>query len=273
MGMREGAGVQARGHQTGEMRHVDQEVSPHGIGDFPHLRKVDDARDGRAAGDDHLRLVLGRQGLDLVVIQPQVLLAHAILHRMEPLARLVRRRAMGQVAAGVEAHAQDGVAGLQKRLEHALVGLRPGVRLHVGMSAGEQPAGPLDRQVFSDINVLAAAVIALAGIALGIFVGHHRALRLHHGGRDDVLAGDQLDLVTLPAQLLPHRPEKLGVARGKRFAEKAGVAVRGVHRVVLSFSRSSQGRRQCSSWFASGAPRSAPGVPTATGAEGRPAEG
>ena len=69
--------------------------------------------------------------------------------------------------------------------------------------------GPLDRQLLGDVDVLAAAVVAPAGIALGIFVGQHRALRLQHGARDDVLRGDQLDLLLLAMQLaLQHRIDR-----------------------------------------------------------------
>jgi hypothetical protein len=45
----------------------------------------------------------------------------------------------------------------------------------------EQLAGTLDGEVLGNVHVLAAAVIAPARIALGVLVGHHRALRLHHG--------------------------------------------------------------------------------------------
>ena len=41
------------------------------------------------------------------------------------------------------------------------------------------------------------AVIAFAGIALGVFVGELRALGRHDGRRRVVLAGDQLDVVFL----------------------------------------------------------------------------
>ena len=44
-------------------------------------------------------------------------------------------------------------------------------------------AGALDRQVFRDVDELAAAVIAPPGIAFGVFVGQHRALRLEHRAR------------------------------------------------------------------------------------------
>ena len=99
------------------------------------------------------------------------------------------------MAAGREVEAHEGVARLQQRQEHRLVRLAAGIRLHVGEAAAEQLLGALDRQRLGDVDELAAAVIAPARIALGVFVGQHRALRLEHGAADDVLGGDQLDLV------------------------------------------------------------------------------
>ena len=55
---------------------------------------------------------------------------------------------------------------------------------------------------FDDVDVLAAAVVALAGIAFGILVGQHGAGCIEHGLRDDVLRRDQLDLMLLAAELL-----------------------------------------------------------------------
>jgi class 3 adenylate cyclase len=85
------------------------------------------------------------------------------------------------MAAGGEVEAHEGVARLQQRQEHRLVGLRAGIGLHIGEAAAEQLAGALDGELLGDVDELAAAIVAAAGIALGIFVGHHRALRLQHG--------------------------------------------------------------------------------------------
>ena len=71
------------------------------------------------------------------------------------------------------------------------------MRLHVRELAAEQPGDTLDRDPLDDIDILAAAVIALAGKSFGIFVGQHRALRFQNRARDDVLGSNQLDLVTL----------------------------------------------------------------------------
>src|SRR5229473_1332601 len=119
----------------------------------------------------------------------------------------------------VERHTHESVAGLEQRHEHRLVGLRAGMRLHVREAAVEQLAGTVDGELLGLVDLLAAAVVAPAGIALGIFVGEHRARRFEHGARDDVLRGDQLDLLALAVQLaLEHRIDRrigLGEALGE----------------------------------------------------------
>ena len=46
--------VQARGHQSGEVRHVDPELGADLVGDRAERREVELARVGRPAGDDDL---------------------------------------------------------------------------------------------------------------------------------------------------------------------------------------------------------------------------
>jgi hypothetical protein len=93
----------------------------------------------------------------------------------------------------------------------------PELRLDIGEAAAEQRLGALDRQLLGDVDELAAAVVAAAGIALGIFVGQDRALRLQHGAGDDVLGGDQLDLVALATSSLPMAEKAGGEEAGGRF--------------------------------------------------------
>ncbi len=206
MGMGQRARMDAARHQPGEMGHVDHEIGADGIGDLAEALEIPEARIGRAAGQDELRLVLLRQALDLVHVDALILAPDAIGHDLEPFARLVDRRAMGQMPARGEVQPHEGVAGLQQREEDRLIGLGAGMGLHIGEIAGEELLGALDGQRLGDIDELAAAVVAPARIALGIFVGQHRALGLEHRARDDVLRGDQLDLVLLPMQLLARWP-------------------------------------------------------------------
>ena len=75
-----------------------------------------------------------------------------------------------------------------------------------------------------DVDVLAAAVVALAGQALGVLVGEPRALGFHDRGRGVVLARDQLDLVVLAAALAEHRGPEDGVDVRDRLEREARVA-------------------------------------------------
>ena len=208
----------ARGDQAGEMRHVDEQQRADLVADRAESGEIEMPRIGRAAGDDHLGPMLFGQPLDLVEIDQMVVLADAILDRVEPFARLGRRRAVGEVPAGGEAEAHDRVAGLQQRHHHRAIGLGAGVRLDVGELAAEQLLGALDRQGLDRVRRRAALVVAAAGIAFGIFVGEDRALRLEHRLADDILRRDQLDLGLLALQFVVDRV----LDRGIVFAEAAG---------------------------------------------------
>src|SRR5207244_6379292 len=106
---------------------------------------------------------------------------------------------------------EDGVARLEQREKRRLVGLGAGVRLDIGKTALKEPLGALDRQTLGGIDKKAAAVVAPARIAFGVFVGQHRALRLENRARDDVFAGDQLDLGLLAAAFAGDRGRQFGV--------------------------------------------------------------
>src|SRR4030095_13719372 len=75
----------------------------------------------------------------------------------------------------------------------------------------EELLGPLDRQALDDVDELAAAVVAPAGIALGVLVGHHAAGRLQHGAADEVLGGDQLQAEVLARALVGDGLVNLGI--------------------------------------------------------------
>ena len=107
------------------------------------------------------------------------------------------------------------------------------------------PAGDF----LDDVNTLASAVVALAGIALGIFVGKHRAHRGEHRRRDDVFARNQLDVPALAGQLPFHRRAHLRVAAGDKSDCVKHVLV---HKTLSPFAHSwytsyriSRDRRTC----------------------------
>ena len=200
MRMRDRRRMRAARDEPGEMRHVDHQIGADRIRDLAKAPEIPDARIGGAAGEDELRLVGVRDPLDLVIVEQLVLAPHAIGHDLEPFPAHVDRRAVRQVPARREVEAHEGVARLKQRQKHRLVHLAAGVRLHVGEVRAEELFRALDRQRLRDVHELAAAVIAFSRIALGVFVGHHRALRLQHSAGHDVFGGDQLDLMPAGGQ-------------------------------------------------------------------------
>ena len=121
-----------------------------------------------------------------------------------------------------ELEAQDAVAGRGDRREHGGVRGGAGVRLHVRELGAEQRLGAIDREVLDDVDELAAAVVATTGIALGVLVGEHGALRLEHGARNEVLARDHLEGAALAAEFLLERGGDLGVDLGEGEVEGTG---------------------------------------------------
>ena len=74
--------------------------------------------------------------------------------------------------------------------------------LHIGVAGSEKRLDALQGQHFNFIGKLATAIIAPSGVALGVLIGQHRALRFKHRLRDDILRGNQFDLTLLAGQLL-----------------------------------------------------------------------
>ena len=78
-------------------------------------------------------------------------------------------------------------------------------------SAAEKLLGPIAGQVFDHVDILAAAVVAPAGIALGIFVGQHAADGLHDRRAGVVFAGDHFQAVGLPLDFAGNGGPNVGV--------------------------------------------------------------
>ena len=94
-------------------------------------------------------------------------------------------------------------------------------------SAPNSCLGALDGELLDLVHDLAAAVVALAGQALGVLVREHRADGLEHGRPGEVLGRDQLELVALARELGVAEAGDLGVDLGE--AEAAQVVERVRH--------------------------------------------
>ena len=139
--------------------------------------------------------------------------------------------AVGEMPAVGKIQPQDGVAGLQHRRIGFHVGLRSGVRLHVGVFSPKKLLGALPRQLFHHVGKLATAVVALSGIAFGVLVGEYRAHGFQHGFADEVLGGDQLQAFVLAQDFVVDGSGHLGIG----FEERAGHGI-SFHDVVVILS-------------------------------------
>ena len=91
------------------------------------------------------------------------------------------------------------------------------MRLNVCEFTSEKLRNPFNCQIFRDVDVLAAAVIAPPRQTLGILVGEDRTLRFQDRFADDVFRRDQLDLVALAGEFAPHRFGHFGVGFRQRM--------------------------------------------------------
>ena len=113
----------------------------------------------------------------------------------------------------------DGVAGVQQRVHDGVVRLRAGVGLYVRVLRAEELLHTGNGEVLNDIDVLAAAVVAAAGVSLSVLVGQHRALALHHSAGDKVLGCNHLEGVLLALALQLNGFCYLGVEVGEGHLE------------------------------------------------------
>ena len=213
VGKRHRVGVNACGYQTGYVSHVHEQIGTDLVGNGAEAGEIQHLGVSREASHDHLRLVLQGQPLDLVVIDHAVIV-DAVLHRVIQLAGGRHLGTVGQVATVGQAHAQDGVTGVQQGQVDGRVGLGTGMGLHIGVVGAEQLLGAVDGQLFHYVDMLAATVIALARIAFGVFVGQYRALGFHHRRAGVVFRRDQLNVFFLTLLFSLHGFPQFGVEFG-----------------------------------------------------------
>ena len=211
------------------MRHVHHEVRADLVSDRAEPLEIQEPRVRRPPRQDHLRLALQRDPLDLVHVDPAGLAVDVVRRDVVQPARHVDPHPVGQVAAVRKLESHHRVAGVQQRVIDGDVRLRARMRLHIRVLGAEQLDRALDRQPLGDVDVLAAAVVALARIALGVLVGEHRSLALQHRHRDEVLRRDHLQRPLLALELQSQHLGDLRIDLGQRAVEEVGRADRRTH--------------------------------------------
>lgn len=69
--------------------------------------------------------------------------------------------------------------------------------LHVAVIRIEELLDTVARQFFGIIDILAAAIISLARVAFGVFIGHYLAHGLENGMANMVFRSDQFEFFVL----------------------------------------------------------------------------
>ena len=205
IGVGERARVDTGRNDAGVVSHIHHQVSADAVSDISETLEIDAERESGSAADDDLRLVFLRETLDLFVVDVFIGI-QAVRHAAEVLAGEVEVHAVGEVAARVKRHTHEAVARLHQRELHSHVGLSAGVRLHVHghldtSRLAEQLLRAFLSNALNDVDVLAAAVVALARIAFSILVGQLGALSSHNCGGSVVFRRDKFDVVFLAVVL------------------------------------------------------------------------
>ena len=190
-------------HQTGNVGHIHHQICTIAVGDLSDLLKIDGTGICRRTGHDQLGAHLLNLLFQLSIVDHAIGI-DTVRDKVIVLAGHVYRRTVGQMAALRQVHAHDSIAQIQQSKINCQIGLCTGVGLNIGIFCAEQLAGTLDGNVLHLVHIDTAAIVALAGQALGVLVGQDTAHCGHDGGRDDVLTGDQFNVLALTVQLAIH---------------------------------------------------------------------
>ncbi len=225
IGIRNGAHVQSRCHQSGNMRHIHQQFGAHGVCNLAETGEIHLARISRSPHQDELGLVLFCHLGNLGIVKLFCIPIDIIVDDMVKLPTEGKRMAMGEVTAVGEFQGQHRIAGFHQAEIGCHVGLGTAVGLHIGVFRPEQLLGAFDGQALHFIDVFAATVISAiegivrfagllapaVGIALGVFIGEHTALGFHHRQGGEIFGGDQFQVLTLAFQLRCHGGIEFGI--------------------------------------------------------------
>ena len=167
-------------NQTRDVRDVGKEDRTDFVGDLAECAEIDRARIRRRSTLDHLRVMFACERPNHVVVDLLVRRRNAVGNDREMLAGEVDGAAVGEVATVVEIHRENRVAPLEYGFIDRRVRLGSRVRLNVRMVRTKERLRTLDREGLDLIDLLAAAVVASARIALGVFVREHRPDGFEH---------------------------------------------------------------------------------------------
>lgn len=192
----------AGSNQTGNVSHIDNQVSANGVSDLAHASIVDQTAVGRGTGNKDLGAVHLSVGLQGVIVDDTSLGVDAVRECLE-VRRDSRDLALGGLVSVTQVTAMRQVKTHQSimRLHESLVNLQVGRTSRESLDIDTPLIGFETKCLqgtglagqFDGVDVLVTAVVASTGVSLGVFVGHWCTESIVDGARGDVLRGDEKD--------------------------------------------------------------------------------
>lgn len=211
IGVLEGRGDDTSGDQTGDVSHVDNEVSTDLVGDLAHALVVNETAVGGGTGDKTLGAVHLGVALELVVVDDTGLKVNTVGEGLEVGGDsrdllgggLVT---VGQVTTVGEVKTHQAVVRAHESLVDLEVGRATGKALNVDTPLGVLKVEGLESTLLAgDLNgvdVLVATVVTSTGVTLGVLVTHGGTKSIEDSTGSEVLGGDQDDRLTLALDFL-----------------------------------------------------------------------
>ena len=178
--------------KAGDMRDIHHYQRAAFLCRFGDAIKLDRARIGACAHNDQFRFVFASEAGDLVIIDHFRILAHSIRHDAIVLAGEIERMTVREVASVRKIHAEDGVARFQDGQIHRHVCLAARMRLNIDVFGAEEFFGPVDCEVFDDIDELTPTIVPVPRVSLGILVREYGSYCFEHRAIREIFRRDQL---------------------------------------------------------------------------------
>ena len=200
---------QTCGYQSGRMGHINQQYRSNLVGNLTHTCIIPLTTVGRSAADYKFRLMLKGQSFHLVIVHTSCFSVQIITYGFVKQARSVDMTTVRKMPAMVEIQSHKRITGLQNSQQYSGIGLRTGMRLHVGKLCIKQFLDTIPGKVFDLVNDLTSPVIALSGKPFGIFVGKTRPHGSHYFVTNKVFRCNQLHSLQLALMLSFNKVENL----------------------------------------------------------------
>ncbi len=227
----ESRGNHASSNQARDMGNVGKEPRVVEVANLAHALVVNEASVGRSAGNDQLGSVQLSVLLHLVVVDNASLLVQAVREGLEEDRHSrdllgVGLVAVTEVAAVRKVQSHDAVVGLQDGSVGLEVGGRAGQRLHVHAPLSRVQVESIQSALLAErlglVDVLIAAIVSGAGIALTVLVTHDGTQGVEDTLGGEVLGSDQDEGIALTNLLVLDDIEQLGVGLIERLVHATG---------------------------------------------------